>query len=101
VTTRSATSWSGLISRATGCSRQSSGLTFPNFNAPPSELLQTNLIFPVPCDATEIGLAENVVRLAMHPADQFEAFRDLIDKGAGTADIDENGGGAGVRLRKG
>ena len=38
-------------------------------------------------DATEIGLAENVVRLAMHPADQFEAFRDLIDKGAGIADI--------------
>ena len=38
-------------------------------------------------DATEIGLAENVVRLAMHPADQFEAFRDLIDKGAGITDI--------------
>ena len=30
-------------------------------------------------DATEIGLAENVVRLAMHPSDQFEAFRNLID----------------------
>jgi hypothetical protein len=27
-----------------------SGLTFPNFNAPPNELLQTNLIFPVPCE---------------------------------------------------
>jgi ParB family chromosome partitioning protein len=38
-------------------------------------------------DATEIGLAENVVRVPMHPADQFEAFRDLIDKGAGVADI--------------
>jgi ParB family chromosome partitioning protein len=38
-------------------------------------------------DATEIGLAENVVRLAMHPADQFEAFRALIDKGAALADI--------------
>jgi ParB family chromosome partitioning protein len=38
-------------------------------------------------DATEIGLAENVVRLAMHPADQFEAFRALIDKGADAADI--------------
>jgi len=32
-------------------------------------------------DAGEISLAENVVRVAMHPADQFEAFRDLIDRG--------------------
>jgi ParB family transcriptional regulator, chromosome partitioning protein len=38
-------------------------------------------------DATEIGLAENVMRIAMHPADQFEAFRDLIDKGASVSDI--------------
>lgn len=49
---------------------------------------------PIPChvvdgeaDATEIGLAENTVRVAMHPADQFEAFRELIDKGASVADI--------------
>ena len=27
-----------------------SGLTFPNFNVPPNEFLQTNLIFPVPCE---------------------------------------------------
>jgi Ferritin-like domain len=27
-----------------------SGLTFPNFNVPPNALLQTNLIFPVPCE---------------------------------------------------
>jgi Ferritin-like domain len=26
------------------------GLTFPNFNSPPNPLLQTNLIFPVPCE---------------------------------------------------
>jgi len=26
------------------------GLTFPNFNAKPNPLLQTNLIFPVPCE---------------------------------------------------
>jgi Ferritin-like domain len=26
------------------------GLTFPNFNVPPNPLLQTNLIFPVPCE---------------------------------------------------
>jgi ParB family chromosome partitioning protein len=44
---------------------------------------------PVPCmlaadsvNATELSLAENVVRAPMHPADQFEAFRILIDDGA-------------------
>lgn len=49
---------------------------------------------PVECNivssdsnATEISLAENVVRTQMHPADQFEAFRDLIDKGASVADV--------------
>ncbi len=41
----------------------------------------------VPCQivsvehAAEMSLAENVVRLAMHPADQFEAFADLIEQG--------------------
>ncbi|MDQ7812760.1 ParB/RepB/Spo0J family partition protein, partial [Brevundimonas sp.] len=30
-------------------------------------------------DAFEISLDENVTRFAMHPADQFEAFRDLAD----------------------
>lgn len=43
--------------------------------------------FAVPCQvvteehAFEMSLAENTVRLAMHPADQFEAFAALIDKG--------------------
>ncbi len=44
---------------------------------------------PVPCrivDAeaseTEISLAENVIRAAMHPADQVEAFAALADAGA-------------------
>jgi ParB family transcriptional regulator, chromosome partitioning protein len=40
----------------------------------------------VPCfirteDAAEISLAENMVRQAMHPADQFEAFAKLTDAG--------------------
>ena len=30
-------------------------------------------------DAFEISLDENVTRFAMHPADQFEAFRDLAE----------------------
>jgi len=49
--------------------------------------------YEVPCriteadDATEISLAENIVRENMHPADQFEAFRQLIDKGAPIEDV--------------
>ena len=50
--------------------------------------------YPVPCqvldteaDATEISLAENAVRERMHPADEFEAFRDLVDKGTPVEDI--------------
>lgn len=38
-------------------------------------------------DAGEISLAENVVRVAMHPADQFEAFRDLVDRGVDVASV--------------
>ena len=50
--------------------------------------------FEVPCqviqnnaDATEISLAENTVRENMHPADEFDAYRDLIDNGAPIADV--------------
>lgn len=40
----------------------------------------------VPCfvhseNAAEISLVENIVRQAMHPADQFEAFAALVDAG--------------------
>jgi ParB family chromosome partitioning protein len=50
--------------------------------------------YPVPCkiangnlDPSEISLLENVLRQNMHPADEFEAFRDLVDKGVPVADI--------------
>jgi ParB family chromosome partitioning protein len=49
--------------------------------------------FAVPCQvvaeerAFEMSLAENAVRLAMHPADQFEAFAALIDKGHTAAQV--------------
>jgi len=50
--------------------------------------------YAVPCslaaseiDAAEISLAENVMRAPMHPADQFEAFRAIIDDGATIADV--------------
>ena len=32
-------------------------------------------------EAKEISLSENVVRATMHPADQFEAFKTLVDDG--------------------
>jgi ParB family chromosome partitioning protein len=38
-------------------------------------------------DDSELSLAENVVRIAMHPADQFMAWRDLIEKGADIGEI--------------
>jgi ParB family chromosome partitioning protein len=37
--------------------------------------------------ATEISLAENEMRQAMHPADQFEAFKKLADEGKGPEEI--------------
>lgn len=49
--------------------------------------------FAVPChvlddqDAQEISLAENTVRLAMHPADQFIAFQGLLEQGKGVEEI--------------
>ena len=38
-------------------------------------------------DAAELSLVENVMRDDMHPADKFEAFRDLVDKGHSIAEI--------------
>lgn len=38
-------------------------------------------------EATEVSLAENVVRLPMHPADQYEAFRSLAESGKGHEEI--------------
>jgi ParB family transcriptional regulator, chromosome partitioning protein len=49
--------------------------------------------FAVPCllveasAAVEASLAENIIRVAMHPADQFIAFRDLVDSGLGVVEV--------------
>lgn len=50
--------------------------------------------FGVPCqvlasevDPAEISLAENTLREAMHPADEFDAFRALVDSGTSEADV--------------
>ena len=51
--------------------------------------------FPVPCQVrkpngaslVELSLAENVERVALHPADQFEAFARLQSEGQSAGDI--------------
>ena len=50
--------------------------------------------WPVPCrlagddaDLTEISLTENVMRVPMHPADEFVAFQKLIVDGKCVADV--------------
>lgn len=50
--------------------------------------------YPVPCLvkngrdlAEETSLAENFLRVPLHPADQFEAFADLAQKGLSTDEI--------------
>lgn len=49
--------------------------------------------FAVPChviesgNASEISLAENVIREAMHPVDQFLAFQELASTGLGAEEI--------------
>lgn len=49
--------------------------------------------YAVPCqviaddDATEASTAENSIREAMHPADQFEAFKLLVDSGKGISTV--------------
>lgn len=46
-----------------------------------------NVIDPADTDLVEASLAENVIREAMHPADQFEAFKALVGEGMPVADV--------------
>ena len=48
----------------------------------------------------EAALAENVVRVAMHPADQVTAFKRLADEGASAEDIANRFGLAKVTVEK-
>jgi ParB family chromosome partitioning protein len=57
-----------------------------NGNMPATHPVACNILEDE-ADATEIGLAENVQREAMHPADEFEAFRTLVDSGMPVADV--------------
>lgn len=51
-----------------------------------NELIPCNVLDDA-TDAAEISLAENVHREPMHPADEFEPFRDLIDDDMPEADV--------------
>jgi ParB family chromosome partitioning protein len=60
----------------------------------------------VPCkvltngESTEASTAENAIRKDMHPADQFEAFRDLIDGGADLTEVAAHFGVAEIVVRQ-
>lgn len=60
----------------------------------------------IPCrivqdaEATEASLAENVVRVAMHPADQFEAFSRLAREGRSAERIAERFGVTTLTVRQ-
>lgn len=61
---------------------------------------------PIPCkvassgeDATEVSLSENILRVAMHPADEFEAFAAMIEDGKTVEQVAQRFG-CGVKLVK-
>lgn len=59
------------------------GETVPNIGADwqiPCQVIEAG-------DATEISLAENTVRLAMHPADQYEAWSKMVEEGKSPTDV--------------
>ncbi|MCJ2015890.1 ParB/RepB/Spo0J family partition protein [Methylobacterium sp. E-065] len=51
-------------------------------------------------DPAELSLAENVVRVAMHPADQFTAWSGLIENGATVDEVAARFGVAASTVRK-
>ena len=62
--------------------------------------------FGVPCRVvdggagTETSLAENVIRANMHPADQFDAFRTLVDEGMGVEEVAARFGVSATTVRQ-
>ena len=62
--------------------------------------------YKVPCrvmdedEALEASIAENVARVAMHPADEFDAFNKLIEAGSGERDIADRFGVTLVHVQK-
>ena len=60
----------------------------------------------VPCNiledgnATEISLAEDLIRQAMHPADQYEAYAALAEQGLGAEEIAARFGTTDAQVKK-
>ena len=51
-------------------------------------------------EAAEASLAENVARVAMHPADEFEAFKRLVDEGKGVEEVALRFGTSALTVRR-
>lgn len=62
--------------------------------------------FGVPClavdgaAAPEVSLAENTIRQAMHPADQFAGFRSMIERGMTVEDVAARFGVSSTSVRQ-
>jgi hypothetical protein len=67
------------------------GLTFPNFDATPNPLLQTNLIFPVPCEFISPNLPHCAVIRPSSPGqiDASGAIESLLTSGLFTGQPEE------------
>ncbi|HTV30524.1 MAG TPA: ParB N-terminal domain-containing protein [Xanthobacteraceae bacterium] len=59
-----------------------------------------NIIDDSDSDAAEVSLVENFGQLPMHPADQFDAFRALAEKGSGPEEIAARFGCSGLIVRQ-
>lgn len=51
-------------------------------------------------EAAEASLVENVARLAMHPADEFEAFKALVDAGRSVQEVAQRFGTTPLKVRR-
>ena len=62
-------------------------LTLVQHGELPAEATIRCTVLDADANATEVALAENTVRVAMHPADQAKAFRSLAEGGSSPEDI--------------
>lgn len=62
--------------------------------------LKVNCVVDAAADATELSLVENVVRAAMHPADEYDAFAALEAAGHGEDEIARRFGVSVLHVRR-
>ncbi|QKZ15909.1 ParB/RepB/Spo0J family partition protein [Spirosoma sp. KUDC1026] len=53
----------------------------------PADYVVPAMVIPADADRSEVSLVENVMREPMHPADEFEAFKALVDAGQSITDV--------------